>query len=282
MGRYLNAYQIASDVREGVNEFSTAYLQGTDATGAFTNSKIQARINESVRFLWNLSFVRSPEDYLVSLAITPVNSLITLPANFMKLRRLEFTESKQKIHKMELDEKAQGTGSKYRYRPYQRKYLQLDQSGVGDSVTAWYFKRPRDIHFGQAVSGSAASALKMAATAVYEDDYYNGMVVEDITAGFNSEITDYVGSTKVATVTGTPSANDWYGLVPEIPEELHHLVAPKAILLLKNDPKSPIKPTPKDIADFNELLATTFSAYYGASTEDRSMEDIFLDLSSFY
>lgn len=282
MGRYLNAYQIASDVREGVNEFSTAYLQATDATGAFTNSKIQARINEAVRFLWGLSFVRSPEDYLTSSDLTPVNSLITLPANFMKLRRLEYTDSRQKIHRMELDEKAPGTGSKVRYRPYQRKYLIIDQAGVTDGVTAWFFKRPRDIHYGQAVAGSGASALKMAATAIYEDDFYNGMLVEDVTAGFNSEITDYSGSTKVATVTGTASTNDWYGLVPEIPEEFHHLISMKAILLLKSDPKSPIKPTPKDIADFNELMASAFSAYYGASTEDRSMEDIFLDLSTFY
>lgn len=281
MGRHLNAYQIASDVREGVNEFSSAFLQGTDLTGAFTNSKIQARINEAVKFLWSLSFVRGPEDYLTSLAITPVNSLVTLPADFMKLRRLEYADSKQKIHKMELDEKSQGSGTKYRYRPYQRKYLVIDASGVGDSVTAWYYKKPRDIHFGQAVTGSGVLALKMAAAAVYEDDYYNNMIVEDITAAFNSVISDYAGATRVATVTGTAATNDWYGLVPEIPEEFHHLVSMKAILLLKSDPKSPVKPTPKDVADFTDQMAVTFAAYYGASTEDRSIEDIFLDLSNF-
>ena len=283
MGRYLNAYQIAADVREGVNEYSSAYLQGTDTTGAFTNSKVQARINEAVRFLWSLTFVRAPEDYLTSQDLTPVASVITLPSDFMKLRRLEYTDSKKKIHRMDLDEKAAGSiGTKYRYRPYQRKYLRIDQDSVTDGVTAWYFKRPRDIHFGQALSGSGALALKMATTAVYENDYYNNMIVEDITASFNSVISDYTGSTRVAVVTGTAAENDWYGLVPEIPEEFHHLIAPKAILLLKSDPKSPVKAGPKEIAEFGEMLGAAMGAYYGATNEDKSMEDIFLDLPNFY
>ena len=285
MGRHLNCYQLVSDVREGVNEFSTGYLQGTDTSGAFTNTKILARINEAVRFLWNLTFVRAPEDYLTSSDLTPVASVITLPADFMKLRRLEYKASGQKIHQYNVDQKASlgVTGSKYLYRPYQRKYLRIDQDNVTDQVTAWYFKRPRDIHFGQAQSGSGSNALKMpSATGVNEDDFYNGMTVEDITAALVSTISDYVGSTRVATVAGTVTANDWYGLVPEIPEEFHHLVTPKAVLLLKNDPKSPIKATPKDVADFNEMLSLACQAYYGSASSDIPVEEIFLDLPTFY
>ncbi|WP_127580815.1 hypothetical protein [Paenibacillus koleovorans] len=69
-----------------------------------------------------------------------------------------------------------------------------------------------------AQSGSTSTTLNMAADASVADDYYNGLVVTIVSgtgAGQSRTITDYVGSTKVATVSAwspTPNATSVYSI----------------------------------------------------------------------
>ena len=75
---------------------------------------------------------------------------------------------------------------------------------------------------GTAQTGSTSTTIKLAATASATDDIYNSMTVY-ISAGTGSGqikvITDYVGSTKVATVsawTTTPDATSVYEVMPAV------------------------------------------------------------------
>ena len=75
---------------------------------------------------------------------------------------------------------------------------------------------------GTAQAGSISTTIKLAATASATDDIYNGMTVY-ISSGTGSGqikvITDYVGSTKIATVsawTTTPDATSVYEVMPAV------------------------------------------------------------------
>lgn len=281
MPRYLNAYQMLSDLREGINEYSSALLNGTDTTGAFSNDTLMRYLNEAQLFLFHLTFVKRPEEYLKNTILTPVDSRITLPSDFFKVARLEYLSDGVKIHRLnQLDYKrgSGSSGSKYLYRREGRDTLVIDHAGVTDQVYLWYYWKPRLIHAGQAQSGSGVNALKMSTKAVARMDYYKGMMVEDVTAGFVSSISAFNETTLVATVSGTASNGDNYGLIPEAPEEFHHLIVKKAVILAKSDVKSPMQATPKEIAEFNEMLSMTLQSYYGIEPEDVPVENIFLEL----
>ena len=117
------------------------------------------------------------------------------------------------------------------------------------------------------------------ADAKYIDDYYNGMIVENITQAITDTITDYVASTKIATVTSTPANDDWYGLVPEIPEIFHHLIAPRAIMIAKAEhPVSPEKPTRAEMELWKSAVQEALVAFGGDS--DITPEDIWCDFDT--
>jgi hypothetical protein len=76
-------------------------------------------------------------------------------------------------------------------------------------------------HFSGAAQAGAETTITLATTASAEDDYYNDQCVVRITSGEGRGqerlITDYVGSTKVATVatwTITPNSTSRYALIP--------------------------------------------------------------------
>ena len=87
-------------------------------------------------------------------------------------------------------------------------------------------------HTGTAQAGSTSTTIKLAATASATDDLYNTMTVY-ISSGTGSgqikTITDYVGSTKVATVatwTTTPDATSVYEVMPAVTITTSELPAP--------------------------------------------------------
>ncbi|KKL80488.1 hypothetical protein LCGC14_2004270, partial [marine sediment metagenome] len=153
----------------------------------------------------------------------------------------------------------------------------LNKSGVTDTYTLWYRTKPRDLHYGQATSGSGALVLEMSIDGKALNDYYNGMTVENRDQTLVEVITDYIGSTRKATVASTPVTDDWYGLVSELPEPFHHLIAPRAAMLAKDrHPDSKEKSTPGEksiwVEDFVEALLA-----FGGSQNDVTSEDIFTD-----
>jgi len=276
MSTYENAYKILSSVRLGLDEYSTAYVQGTDTTGAHDNLFLMDKINTAQRFIFNLLYKRMPHEFLTEVSLTPTSSVYTLPADFGSLIWFK-DENGYQVYPVTVDrlKTTNATGSD---RMYYRKAntLVLDKTGVSTAYTLYYKKKARDIHTGSASAGAATSITLSSTYASKIADHYNGMTIENITQDWVDTIDDY-SAARVATISETAAASDYYGIVPDIPEMFHTLIAPKAILDVRLE--SPVvkrKSAKADKDNFWEMLIETLRAYAG-SAQDIELDDIFGD-----
>ena len=275
MSTYMNAYETLSQVRYGLNEHSTAFVQGTDTTGAFKNDRIMKAVNDSQRLLHGIFFERFPELFLTSATLTVSSSVASLPSDFFKLKRLENSEG-VKLKLINVDEKHKGSysGEEYLYYRYGNS-IKFDMDNYSDTPTLWYYTRCRDLDQGKEAGTAGAKTITLASTARAEADYYNGMKIEDVTADWTDTISDYTVA-RVCTIGAETSVDDdYYGLVSELPEFFHHLIAPKALIALKSSPQSTIKPTKEDYLEYQDMLAYALQSYAGTLNGDVTMEDIF-------
>ena len=275
---YLNCYELLRQVRQGLGEYSEALVNGL-MPGTHANDYLIDEINKAQGYLYALALKRMPGDFLGKASLTGVAGVFTLPADFATLLLFQDNYGNQ-VHRARPDQlhKPNATGSARMYYQKQRT-LVLDKESVTDTYTLWYRRRPRRIHTGRTTAASVnpATDITMGAAAAKIDDYYNGMVVENITADTIDTITDYVGSTRKGTVSVATAKNDYYGLVSELPEILHDLITPKALLSIKStSPLVKVRVGTAEANEFTTLLATTFAAYHDAE-EDVDQEEIFAD-----
>lgn len=271
-----NCYEIVSDVRRGLNEYSTAFVQGTDTTGAYSNELIIKKINDAQRYLWNILFTRFPDVFLKSSSLTGVNSVYTLPADCFKIRRFE-NDNKIKIRPMNLDEKHVGDTAGNEYLYYRKgNTLVMDKDAMTNTFTLWYYSRCRDLTHGLSTAGAALS-LTLATTARKEADYYNDMIIENITDDWTDTISDYSASRVCTLAAQTGAVNKYYGIVSELPEAFHHLIGPRAIILMRDIITSPEKPTVTGLRAFQEMLSEALKSYAGTQHTDVTQSNIWED-----
>lgn len=274
MSTYKNCYALVAAVRHAIGEFSEAKVRGEDTLGGYHNDYIVTKLNEAIRELYAIISRRVPGLFLQEVDLVGVNSVFTLPWDFGKLvyfkdnyglKISEINESQRKL--------SDDSGSKRLYRRVGNT-LVLDKSGSTDTYTLLYLKKPRDVHHGLVVTGSSLS-MTLCIKAVKIADYYNGMVVENETADWVDTISDYTAA-RVATIAAeTPAKNEAYGLVPEIPDWAHDLIAPKAILAIRlQHPLSKRKPTAQDFTEHRELMRQTL-LQFAAPSDDVDYEEMF-------
>lgn len=276
MSTYENAYRILEDVRHGINDYSADLLTGDDATGAYKNSWLLKRINDTQRRIHALISRRLPEALLASASITLSSGEGDLPWDLGMIIRLEDSTG-YKLHRATVNHrpKGDGTGSRYAYYRKGNKVIMLNPNQSGP-LTLWYRTKPREIHSGKAADGSAASITLSSSYAKKIADYYNGMTIENETQDWVDTVDDY-SAARVATITETAELNDVYGIVSDLPETFHHLIAPGAIILAKlMSPVSFEKPTNNEIAMYAQLVVESLRAFAG-NKEDVPIEDIFTD-----
>lgn len=272
---YENGYEILSEVRRGINEYSTAYVQGTDTTGSYTNAQIIKAINDAQRYLFNLVVNRNPQLFFKTADLTPSSGRLTMPADFYRIRRLENADG-IKMFVEGLDQKPadEESGSSFHWY-WQAGYIYLDDSDYSEATKLYYVSKPRDIHSGMTSAGGALSATLDATYAKKIVDYYNGMGIENITdVSAPDTITDYTAAL-VATVSGTWAASKYYGLVSELPEPLHSFIARRATLLMRLTYKSLESPTPTDLAFFQADLNEALNSLLGTFNTDIIVSDLF-------
>lgn len=109
--------------------------------------------------------------------------------------------------------------------------LHVNADGYTEDLRLYYIRRPCTLITGTAAAG-ADTTLTMAAAPppVPVDDYYNGITMYlrgGTGAGESAAISDYVGSTRVATVnfTSTPSTDSVYATESELPHGHNEIVA---------------------------------------------------------
>lgn len=277
LSTYENCYALVASVRQAVGEYSEAKVRGEDTLGGYHNDYIVKKINTAIRELYALIARRIPDLFIEETTLTAVDSVFTLPWDFGKLIYFKNTEGMQVFEMDQWQRKLKdATGSEMLYRRAGNT-LVLDKAGVGKTYTLVYKRKPRDIHNGLVVAG-ASTSMTLCIDAPKIADYFNGMLVENITADIIDTITDYTAA-RVATVTGTPAKLDAYGLVPEIPEWAHMLIAPRAILMVRQEhPLTKRKPTTGDYNEYRELLRTTL-VEFTAPSGDQDMQEVFTNFA---
>ena len=273
-----NAYELVAEIRRAIKDYSTGKLQGTDTSGPFSNEIIIKYINDAQKFLFDILFARQRYLFLTSTTITGASSVYTLPTDFFKLRLFE-TSDRVQIHPIPVTQRHlnDDDGSKYLYYRY-GKSLRVDKDSLAAVNTLWYYKRPRQITMGKVQSGGAL-AMTLATTSRKEADYYNNMYIEDITADWTSQISAY-SAARVATVAQTAGTADYYGIVSELPEELHHLIGRRAGLLMKTLPDSPVQASKVEVDLFMQDLTESIRSLCG-DADDETMEEMILNMEPF-
>jgi len=281
MATYLNAYTLLEKLwiqLVGYNSNITAYVQATDTTGPYSNAQIMDGINAAQRFLYNTLFTRIPYVFEEEIDLTGVASVYTLPADFGQLRFFKDSDGNQ-IHPIQTDQRRTTSGSGSDQRYYRKgNTLIIDKAGVTDVNTLIYYRKCRDIEQGKAAAGGELS-ITLASTAKSIADYYNGITIENITKIWVDTIDDYTAA-RVATISETAAADDYYGTVSDLPEPFHFLMTPRAVFeITGNYPIAKEKPQVSGVEFWNQQFLATLRAYAGP-TLDTYPEDIWTSYGS--
>ncbi len=272
-----NAFDILTQVRLGLNEYSTALVQATDTTGKFSNLELMQHINNAQFFLWGILFKQFPEFFMTSAAITFSASVATLPSDCFKIRQV-LDATGYDIFPMNVGQKhIESTGSEHSYYRYGNA-LRIDADGVSETGTLWYYSRCRELDTGMTSAGGALSAT-LATSSKAIADYYNNMKIENVTDSTVDTITDY-SAARVCTVSNTWAASKYYGIVSDLPEIMQPLIAKRAILTMKESPRVPNAVTAADRQSFAEELSAALQAFGGTLDGDMSINDLFNDFGS--
>jgi len=278
MATYLNAYELTKQIRMGLNEYDVIdenYLEGVDDSGAFQNDYIMQQINNSQRYIYNSIMKKERGLFLKEADLTGVDSVFTLPWDYGYIGEFR-DDNGYKVHNIKpiSFKPTDATGSKSSYYRKGNTFV-VDKSSVTLTYKLYYYSKPRDLDMGTCASGSATE-IQLATSAKKVADYYNSMIIEDVTSDWVDTISDYTTG-RVATITETAAQGDYYGLVSELPEPFHFLIPMRAVMEIKaSNPVAYDKPSKEEIMFFNEQFMEALNSYAG-SQEDVSMEDMFTD-----
>ncbi len=238
----MNAYDILQTVRDYVGE-------GTGAE--WSDAHLLRRINLAHRTAGML-FAQSKGQWLIKSAdLTPVASVITLPPDCSKPIYMEKKSDGYPIEwlgSVASRRVSRGVGSSLSVG-YREAYPLLDTLEVNvdsftEEVTLWYQKRIPNLHTGTASAGGATSlTFPDDRNVVWVDDYYNESIIEVVsgTGASRTTISDYVGSTRVATLAaGTFSSSSVYGTVSMLPEETDDFIVLQAALVAMAKPSASV------------------------------------------
>ena len=275
MGTYHNGYDILSDVRDSLNENDDVLVKGTATYGKYSNTFIMKSVNRAQRVIYAKLFIRLKESFLTSVDVTGVASVFALPWDFGTMRRFE-DESGAKVSPMSIDHRP-GLGNSGSRNNYYRKgnNLVVNRSGVTDTYTLWYLKKPREIE-----QGLSTGSNTLAATAKVLADYYNGLILENVTDSAIYNITDYSAVRVVTLESGTLATDKYYGTVSDLEEPFHHLIAPLAAMIAKADhPVAPEKPSQSSLRLWKGELDDAILAF-GGRQGDILEEDLWTDFNN--
>lgn len=275
-----NAYEILSQVRYGINEFSTALVQGTDTTSSFQNQELIRQINNAQYFIWSVLFGQFPEYFLKSASLAFSASVASLPSECFKIKEVSNSDG-YPIKPINIQERhiSSQTGSAFGYYRYGNT-LRIDEDSISDTGTLWYYRRCRELDTGTTSAGGALSAT-LATTAKAIADYYNDMLIENVTDSTVDTISDY-SAARVCTVANTWAASKYYGIVSDLPEIFQPLISEYALLQLKKSPKVPLQVTAADVKLFGEMLSAAMQSFAGSNNTDKTIDDVINDFNPMF
>jgi len=278
----MNAYEMLLQLRYNVGETT----DGT--TSRWRNIELLRNLNLAQNKVYQqLSLIDETWFMKKSSAITPSSSSISLPSDCGKPAYLEEASSgrnlpirgtvrERRLTRIPGTTIFSGVVDVYALA----NTLEVNQDSFTDQVYLWYIQKPVDLHTGTAAAG-AATSLTLEASLGHSviNDYYNGQTIVVVSGtGVGSDtISDYVGSTRVCTVTGTYSTDSVYGTVSILPEQAHGLILLEATALSFMKPGTSVDPTVIQnvrgaLADEREHVENWFSERVAASHHVRITE----------
>jgi len=270
--QYHNCYAMLEEIRTNLNEYTSGLTQG-DTVGVYDNTDIVRKINISQKFIFNLLFGSMPELFLTSSDVTGSSGVYTIPSDVHKMDSI-FDADGVPVHPINIQEKHSTASSGSDYLYYRKGNTIVRDSGISDALTFNYYTTVKDLTQGMSAGGSSTS-ITLAATAKPIADYYNNIIIENVTDGWASTITDYTAA-RVATVANSCSAQKYYGTVSQLPDIFHPLISERATILLKNTVVSPQRPDAGELVDFKENLIETIKSFAG-SKNDISIDELIND-----
>jgi len=277
MATYENCLEIIEDIRFGLDDHSDDKVKGIDTSGSFKNKQILKAINRAQYFLYDWIKQRDKSLFLKYTTIVGSSSVYTLPWDFVSVVAFK-DENGRPVYPVNPEDSFKNTSSSgsgsdsYYYRSGNTFVLEKDS--VSATYRLWYIKKPRDLTYGKTSAG-AATSMTLSTDAKLIADYYNDMTVENTTQDWVDTIDDYTAA-RVATISETAAANDYYGLVSELPSGFHKLIAPKALIELKKLPQTKVNLTRDDKDDFNGMLIEATNAFI-PQPNDVDMADLWTD-----
>lgn len=218
----LSTYYMLTEVRDNLDEASASHWDDID---------ILRKINQAQDRLWMKMSMTTGDWWLTKKDITPSNGLVELPAMCAKPVYMEHKSSgaeipwngtvrerrSTRVSNLQLGEVAPDF---YAYG----EYLEINQDGFTDQVTLWYERSIPDLITGTGDTGSTSNAIVIKTTdfPALIDDYYNGALLEVVSgtgAQTRAEVTNYVASTRLMTVSGTFSTDSVYSTFTELPQQ---------------------------------------------------------------
>lgn len=197
-----------------------------------------------------------------TISVVAGTELYDLPTDLKKIALVEYLYNGvyYPIHAIDLHDTYQylSQTDPFLNNPENRRYYELDKqigivpkptSPVTAAIRVTYYPMAGEIHSG-VVAAAGATTVTLASTgntgaASADDDRYNGQnmaIISGTGAGQVAQITDYVGATKVATVTFVtpPNTTSVYAIFPRTERELDELIILQADrdLCLVHDPGS--------------------------------------------
>ena len=239
----MNAWEMVELLRDYVAEGTATH---------WSDLNLVRRLNAVQRAMATRVLLAEGDWLVKSQAVTPVASVVTLPADCVKPVRLEETSTGEEIPlRGTVRERSVGrlvgsgltSGFLSAYRVGGTLVINADSYTEG--CTLYYQQRVPDLLTGTGDTGSGSNTVVFA-SAVYPrrtDDYYNGVYLEVVSGtgvGTIAEITDYVASTRAATVAGTFGTDSVYGTISVLPEEAHAVVVLEAAMLALVKPGSTV------------------------------------------
>ena len=243
----MNSYEMLLMLRDNLGE--TVEKHWTDL---MLLKRLNAAKDEVVTRVLN-----SPGDWLLkkSAAITPVNNQLTLPSDCVFPVYVEEVSSGLTIPirgtiRERRGGRCIGTSLSLGTEAYLiGNYIEINQESFSNPCYLWYQPRIIDLHAGlcaATVTDATHIGFELGHYPSGADDYYNGVTVEvrdssSFVLNVSTPITDYVGSTGVATIASsvvTAVAGDFYGTVCGLPQELHEWIVVKATVRAYAKPSS--------------------------------------------
>ena len=275
-----NCYEVLQNIRYAINEHSDDLVKGLDVTGAFQNSYLVGMINKAQRFIFGLLFNQFPDLFLKRESLVFTDSVAVLPVDCYKIQSI-LDAAYSPIVPIGINERQSipGSGSRYKYYRYGNN-IQVEKDAISESGTIWYYSRCRDLTMGLSTAGGVKS-LTLATSARAQADYYNGMKIENVSKDWLDLITDYEADRECILEVETGDAEEYYGLVPELPEDFHGLIEERAIIEVKQHPKAPFKVTAEDIEIFNGNFRSVMIGFAGTNTGDINIDALINDFTPY-